>query len=123
MRSVRRISLCVGALTALVLALAGCGEDEGDAGDSPATRIVNVDAQDVTFRPKNVTVAPGTTVRWTNRDGEILHTVTKVTGPGEESDSGNIYPGMTYERRFDVPGRADYVCTLHDGQVGSVTVR
>lgn len=111
------------ALAALVVpALVGCGSD-GEGGDSPAKPLVAVDAQDVTFRPKNIDIAPGTTVRWTNRDGEILHTVTKVAGPGEDFDSGNIYPGMTYERTFDTAGRIDYVCTLHDGQAGSVTVR
>ena len=78
---------------------------------------------DVTFRPRNVKVEPGTTVRWTNGDAEILHTVTKVSGPGEDFDSGNVFPGKTYERRFEEPGRFDYVCTLHDGQYGSVTVR
>lgn len=112
----RTAALAAAALGAA--ALGGCGEES----EQPRP-VVAVDARDATFRPKNVVIAPGTTVRWTNRDREILHTVTKVAGPGEDFDSGNIYPGMTYERRFDVPGRVDYVCTLHDGQVGSVTVR
>ena len=107
------------ALAGAALAAGGCGGD--GAPESQAT--VEVDMRDVKFRPKNVKVEAGTTVRWTNRDSEILHTATKVGGPGEAFDSGHVYPGMTYERRFDEPGRYDYVCTLHDGQVGSVTVK
>lgn len=105
-----------------MLLAAGCG-GEDDASDKEPEPAVVVDMRDVTFIPKRVTVEPGTTVRWTNSDAEILHTVTKVGGPGESFDSGNVYPGKTYERRFDERGRFDYVCILHDGQFGSVTVR
>ena len=109
------------ALAGAALTVGGCGDD--DAPSDTAPRVVTVDIADVTFEPRNVTVAPGTTVRWINSDTKILHTVTKVSGPGEVFDSGNVYPGMTYERRFDERGRIGYVCTLHDGQTGSVTVR
>ena len=110
------------ALAGAALAAGGCGGDD-DSPDAAARAAVEIDMRDVSFRPKNVAVEPGTTVRWTNRDTEILHTVTKVSGPGEGFDSGNVFPGQAYERRFEEPGRFDYVCTLHDGQFGSITVR
>ena len=110
------------ALAGAVLLAVGCGDDEGSP-DNESPQVVGVDMRDVAFKPKNLAVDAGTTVRWTNSDAEILHTVTKVSGPGEAFDSGNVYPGMTYERRFDAPGRIDYVCVLHDGQTGSITVR
>ena len=109
------------ALAGAVLAVVGCGDDE--ASSDATSEMVTVDMRDVAFKPKDLAVDAGTTVRWTNSDAEILHTVTKVSGPGEAFDSGNVYPGMTYERRFDEPGRIDYVCVLHDGQTGSIRVR
>lgn len=123
----RPAALLRGAAIALTLfaaatSLGGCGDDDTE-GPPAEGRAVTVEIRDVTFAPKNLTVEAGTAVRWTNRDAEILHTVTKAGGPGEAFDSGNIYPGATYERTFESPGRFDYVCTLHDGQVGSVTVR
>ena len=110
------------ALAGVMLVALGCGDDEESSNDVSA-QVVTVDMRDVAFKPKNVAVQAGTTVRWINSDADILHTVTKVSGPGEAFDSGNVYPGMTYERRFDELGRIDYVCVLHDGQVGSITVR
>ena len=110
------------ALAGAVLLAVGCGDEEpGSDGASP--RVVAVDMRDVAFKPRNLSVEAGTIVRWTNSDAEILHTVTKVGGPGEAFDSGNVFPGKTYERSFDEPGRIDYVCVLHDGQAGSITVR
>lgn len=119
-RAIRR-ALAV-ALAGGVLVAVGCGDDE-ESPDPASAQVVTVDMRDVSFKPKNLAVEAGTTVRWTNSDAEILHTVTKVSGPGEAFDSGNVYPGETYERRFDEPGRIDYVCVLHDGQAGSITVR
>lgn len=110
------------ALAGALMVAVGCGDDERSQNASSA-RVVAVDMRNVAFKPKNLAVAAGTTVRWTNSDAEILHTVTKVSGPGEAFDSGNVYPGRTYERRFAEPGRIDYVCVLHDGQVGSITVK
>lgn len=102
---------------------AGCAGDDEPSQDAPRSQAATVEIRNVAFAPKRLTVQAGTTVRWTNSDTEILHTVTKVSGPGEDFDSGNVYPGMTYERRFDERGRFDYVCVLHDGQSGSIRVR
>ena len=109
-------------LAGAVLTAAACGGDERSS-DGASGRVVTVDMRNVAFKPTNRVVDVGTTVRWTNSDAEILHTVTKVSGPGDAFDSGNVYPGGTYERRFDEPGRFDYLCILHDGQTGSITVR
>ena len=110
------------ALAGALLVAVGCGDDEPSSGATSA-RVVTVDIRNVVFKPRNLAIDVGTTVRWTNSDAEILHTVTKVSGAGEAFDSGNVYPGDTYERRFDEPGRIDYLCILHDGQTGSITVR
>lgn len=107
------------------LLIAGCGSDGGDGGETgtPAGgETVSVDMRDIVYVPKNLVVSPGTTVRWTNSD-DLIHTVTKTSGPGPAFDSGDVMPGSTYEQKFEEPGRVDYVCTLHHGQRGSVTVR
>ena len=102
---------------------AGCGSDEKKSGDegSDTGDTVTVDMRDIVYVPKNLVVAPGTTVKWTNSD-DLIHTVTKASGPGPEFDSGNVMPGDAYEQRFEEAGRVDYVCSLHHGQTGSVTV-
>ena len=126
------------ACLALGLTFAACGDDDDDdGGGSSATTeqtdtgtapsggggggTAEVDIPDISFEPESLSVKAGTTVTWTNSD-DIPHTVTKEGGPGAEFDSGNIDPGDTFEQTFDEAGKIDYVCTIHPGQAGSVTV-
>ena len=127
-------------IACLALTVAACGSDDddddgGNGGASTATTeqtdtgtapsggggTAEVDIPDITFEPKSLTVKAGTTITWTNSD-DIPHTVTKEGGPGADFDSGNLDPGATFEQTFDAPGTVDYVCTIHPGQAGSVTV-
>ena len=128
-------------IACLALTLAACGDDDDDDGGGsdgganvatqesdtgaeeakPAGEAVTVDMKDIKFVPKNVTVTSGTTITWTNSDS-VPHTVTKTGGPGPEFDSGNIDGGGEFEQTFDTKGKIDYVCTVHPGQDGSVTV-
>lgn len=72
-----------------------------------------VDAATVTVHlgnslsPKTLTVAPGTTVRWTNESGD-RYRMRSRTGP-VEFDSGNIEPGESYSFTFTVPGTYPYL--------------
>ena len=72
------------------------------------------------FDPANITVPTGTTVRWTNLDGEV-HTSTSATG---RWNSGAVSPGVTYSFSFTTPGTFLYYCTVHreSGMVGRVVV-
>jgi plastocyanin len=121
-------------IACLALAVAACGDDddEGGAGPAPAEQTktsppdasgeeVKVDIPAIEFEPSNVTVKAGATVTWTNSD-DLPHTVTKDGGPGPDFDSGDIDPGGTFEQSFEETGTVDYVCTIHPGQEGSVTV-
>lgn len=74
---------------------------------------------DIQFMPREVSVSVGGTVRWENTD-EPPHT---VTSEPEGFDSGQLQPGESYERRFEKPGKVDYLCTIHPGQTGVVNVR
>jgi plastocyanin len=87
----------------------------------PAQQVVEVGAYDkVGFKPKSITVAPGTTVRWVNY-GEERHTVTSRDGL---FDSGPLSPGATYSVTFMRPGTYHYFCRPHEkmGMVGTVVV-
>ena len=128
------------ACVALTLTFAACGDDDDDDGGdgSAATttteqtdtgggggggaEAASVDIPEIAFEPADITVKAGTTVTWTNSD-DIPHTVTKEGGPGAEFDSGDLDPGSTFEQTFDAPGKVDYVCTIHPGQAGTVTVK
>ena len=124
----------------LALTLAACGGDDDDegggSGGGTATTeqtdtgesaggdmegMAEVDIPAISFEPAELTVKAGTTVMWTNSD-DLPHTVTKEGGPGPQFDSGNLGPGDTFEQTFDEPGTIEYVCTIHPGQAGSVTV-
>lgn len=129
----------------LGLVAVGCGgDDDSDSGDSgsPTTaeqtatnekkqaagggaaagKQFAIEVVDIDYDPKDATVEKGVTVKWTNT-GNLPHTVTKDDGPGPDFDSGTMQPGDTYEQTFDTPGEIDYLCTIHSGQDGSLTVQ
>ena len=131
------------ACLALTLTFAACGGDDDDddgGGGSAATTpteqtdtgaaqkpsggggTATVDIKDIQFVPKDITVDAGTTITWTNSDS-IPHTVTKEDGPGADFDSGNVNGGDTFEQKFDEAGTVNYVCTIHPGQTGTITVK
>ena len=74
--------------------------------------------RDFAFAPGTVTVAPGSTVTWTNGDG-AAHTVTFDDGTG----SGKLASGATFSRTFDAPGTYAYVCSIHSSMKGEVVVK
>jgi len=86
------------------------------------TRITDstpVKITDTAFEPRELTVAPGTTVRWMN-SGNKVHTVTAVKG---EWDSGDIQSGKDFTATFTQPGKFEYYCKHHPDMKGTITVR
>ena len=77
------------------------------------------------FSPNQLTVAPGTTVTWTNND-KLSHTITsgKVSddSAGSMFDSGLVKSGKTFQFTFANAGTFDYFCTVHPWMVGQVIV-
>ena len=128
-------------IACLALFVAACGDDDDDEGatnggtaapaettdtgaaptDMGAGGATKVDIPSISFDPESVTVKSGTTVTWTNSD-DLPHTVTKEGGPGPDFDSGTIEPGGEFEQTIEGKGEIDYVCTIHPGQEGSITV-
>jgi plastocyanin len=71
------------------------------------------------FSPASVTVAPGTTVTWTNNDS-TAHTVTADSGNGPKS--GQLQQGQTYSFTFSQAGTYAYHCSIHPEMKATVTV-
>jgi plastocyanin len=71
------------------------------------------------FVPNPLTIATGTTVRWTNNDN-IAHDATSTTNVFA---SGTMNPGATYDFTFRTAGTFPYHCTIHSGMVGQIVVQ
>jgi plastocyanin len=102
--------------TALAVALlaAGLFPAQGRAA------TVHVDISGNAYDPSPLTVAVGTTVRWTNSD-PVAHTVTSSTGAF--TGSGQLNQGQFFEHTFGTSGTYNYYCTLHGiGMSGTVHV-
>src|SRR5260221_7080213 len=72
------------------------------------------------FAPAALTVKAGTTVTWTNKNGDA-HTVTSQ-GSGEPLQSAALSTGGTYSFTFTTPGTYTYLCTIHPFMTATVTV-
>jgi plastocyanin len=120
-------------LTCLALAagtaFAGCGDDEEDTASTPAPAqtqaaeasgdAVAVGMKDIKFVPEEVTAKVGQKIVWTNNE-RIPHNVTATEGAEFASDT--MQQGDTFEFTTEKAGEIAYVCTIHEGQNGSITV-
>jgi len=88
------------------------------AADRPAT--AKVDITKLAFKPKDITVAPGTTVRWINHD-EVPHTVTSQDK--NKPFASKMDTDDSYEFTFTREGDFGYLCTVHPFMTGVVHVR
>src|SRR5438067_8670172 len=83
---------------------------------------MGITIQDFTFSPGSLTIAAGTTVRWTN-NGPSAHTTTSDAGAWS---SGTLSPpsggggyggggsaGGTFDFKFTQPGNYSYNSSLH----------
>lgn len=141
----RRLSILLAA-SALLLAAASCGDEDGPDGgnvaapttpeatapadpgpgdteppavDGEAGGAVAVGMQGLEFEPAQVTVKVGQQVTWTNNEA-IPHNVVAEDGADFESDT--FGEGGTFSYTPTAPGRITYVCTIHPGMDGTLTV-
>jgi plastocyanin len=81
-----------------------------------AGATIEMDIVDFSFAQADLTVAPGTTITWTNA-GVAPHTVS-----GLPEESGTLDPGQSFSFTFTDPGTFDYQCAFHPQMVGQVIV-
>lgn len=84
-----------------------------------ARASVAVVIQNFAFSPATVTIAPGTTVTWTNKDS-VAHTVS--SDDNAWPDSGSVNTGHTFSFTFSKPGTYTYHCAIHPNMVARVIV-
>lgn len=89
----------------------------GLSGPIQAETVV-VEMEDHEFSPKEVTVNPGDTVQWVNKESRQYHSVWfKQEDPDRENPklfSKKFWPGDDpYERTFKEPGDYPYICKEH----------
>ncbi|WP_191967179.1 MULTISPECIES: plastocyanin/azurin family copper-binding protein [Haloferax] len=94
---------------------------------TPQSGIVTVDVGPGTvFRPFDVAVVPGTTVKWVWRDGGHNVVVDERPENSEWRGHGTIEDtGYVYEYEFTVEGTYRYYCSPHraQGMAGAIHVR
>lgn len=123
------------ALMAVALVASGCGHGafgmgdhhdqmHGGGGGAPQTPVlsdasrVNVEIAEFDFSPRELTVRPGATITWTNRDS-APHDATDEAGTW---GTGALWQGESATVSFDSPGEYEYICTFHPNMKGTVTV-
>jgi len=84
-----------------------------------AAEPVTIDIAKFAFGPKEITVAPGTTVVWINHD-ETPHT---VSATDHRFVSKALDTDDRYEHTFADEGDIPYFCTVHPFMTGVVHVR
>lgn len=126
------------ALSALALAFAGCGDDDEDttsaapsetptaestpqtgAAAAPDAAPGEVIMKGIRFQPADITVKVGDTVTWKNEDPVEHNAVDEAGGKFKSELFGE---GGTYEYTAEEAGKIDYVCTVHPGMNGTITV-
>jgi len=95
----------------------------GPGATALAGETVVVATKDYAFVPAEITIRPGTRVRWENRDRRQYHSVYFEQLGDPEGDY--FFPGESRERVFDTPGSYPYICEPHwktHGMTGVVHV-
>lgn len=111
MTSVRRSLLGAAVLIACCVA-----PGAAQRAPKPVVHTVTIDA--TSFSPASLTIRPGDTVKWVNKD-VIPHTATAKGG----FDSGTIAAGASWRHTFKTKGALPYVCTFHPTMKGTLRVR
>lgn len=83
------------------------------------TAVVSI--QQHRFEPARVVVKAGATVRWVNEEKRTSHSILFKGEGGLESE--RLFPGESWERRFERPGRYPYTCGPHPEMNGVVEVQ
>ena len=81
-------------------------------------QTVDVDIAKFAYGPKEISIAPGTTIVWTNHD-ETPHT---VTSNDKSFASKGLDTDDKFEHTFSREGDFGYICAVHPFMTGVVHV-
>ncbi|HEY8672023.1 MAG TPA: cupredoxin family copper-binding protein [Terriglobales bacterium] len=106
-------------LTILFTALASAPCLADDANSASAGAVATVSMDHNTFTPGEITVVPGTTVTWVNKEN-MPHTVVD-TNKGFRSKT--LAKDASFSFTFATAGEYDYLCSIHPNMKGKVIVK
>ena len=109
-----RVAISLGLLALL---RASAGSVRFARAEAPVAAAVSID--NFSFTPREITVAKGTTVTWTNRD-DVPHTV--VT-PDKAFRSKALDTDDQFSFTFNDAGAYSYFCSVHPTMTGKVVVK
>ena len=115
LQSVRR-ALRVTLLFTALTSTPGLAEDPNNGGAGP---VVSVSMDHNTFIPGEITVVPGTTVTWVNKE-DMPHTVVNVN---KGFRSKTLVKDAQFSFTFTTAGDYDYLCSIHPNMKGKVIVK
>ena len=116
---------------AFALGLAGCGGSDDPTATGPASNPgasetapqdqagTKVTMKDIEYKPSELKVKVGETVTWVNED-TVEHDVAATSGDDLKSEL--FGKGKTYAYKTTKAGKIAYVCTVHPGMEGTLTV-
>jgi len=114
-QAMKRNTTVTAAMLSLMVLLAACVADTPSA-LPPASESPSITIQDQRFNSAHVTVEAGDTVTWVWDDGSVAH---DVSGDGFNSE---VQTEGTFSHTFEDTGDYPYLCNLHSGMRGTVTV-
>jgi plastocyanin len=109
---VRRAAI-VAALAPIVWTLGLAASDQA----KPKTHTVTIES--MRFQPETITVAPGDTIIWVNKD-LVPHTATSEAG---RFDSKDIQAERSWRYNTRKKGDFAYICTFHPTMTGMLRVK
>jgi plastocyanin len=112
-------------LALVILGLAACGGDDGGAeegasSDACPSGSVVIAMKDLKFDPKDATADAGQEVCWVNEETIDHNAVDEETDKFRSELFGK---DETFTTTIDEPGTINYVCTVHPGMTGTLTVK
>jgi plastocyanin len=97
----------------------GGGAEEGASSEACPSGSVEIKMIDIKFDPQDATAGVGQEVCWINED-TVDHNAVAESGADFKSE---LYgKGETFTTSVDTPGTVEYVCTIHPGMTGTLTI-
>lgn len=112
-------------LALVILGLAACGGDNGGAEEQGSSSEACPDGSvviamaDLKFDPEDATADAGQEVCWVNEETIDHNAVDEETDKFRSELFGK---DETFTTTIDEPGTINYVCTVHPGMTGTLTI-